>query len=39
MRFYVGCLKTAGAAKAPLDAAVGLEELGVRFPKLVLTME
>ena len=38
MRIYVDFLKDCWR-KAPLDAAAGLEKLGVRVPKLVLTME
>ena len=38
MQIYVDFLKDCWR-KAPLDAAVGLEELGVKVPKLVLAME
>lgn len=38
MRIYVDFLKDCWR-KAPLEEAVGLEELGVKVPKLVLTME
>lgn len=38
MRIYIDFLKDCWR-KAPLDKAVGLEELGVKVPKLVLTME
>lgn len=38
MRIHVDFLKGCWR-EAPLDTAVGLEELGVKVPKLVLTME